>query len=131
MQSKPRRDLAEEMNRRRAQLRLTWDQVSVRAGVSIATLRRLRNGDDPVSLDTMIGIDGALEWEPGYVEARLNGRRPPTRTKADGRDQQPADRERQQLIREMRELRDRHLEEAAKAAAALARLEGGDAEAAS
>jgi transcriptional regulator with XRE-family HTH domain len=129
MQSKPRRDLADEMNRRRAQLRLTWDQVAARAGISIATLRRLRNGDDPVSLDTMIGIDSALEWAPGYVEARLKGARPPSGTKSPEVGQ-PPEKERQRLIREMRELRDRHLEEAARAEVALARLEGRDTEAA-
>jgi transcriptional regulator with XRE-family HTH domain len=76
MQSQRRRDLAAEMNRQRAKLRLTWDQVAQRAGISVATLRRLRNSDDPVTLDTMVGIDEALEWGSGHVEARLAGREP-------------------------------------------------------
>ena len=83
MQSKPRRQLADEMDRQRAKLRLTWDQVAERAGISIATLRRLRNDDGPVSLDTMIGVDQALGWEPGHVEARLAGREPPKTKAAD------------------------------------------------
>lgn len=120
MQSKPRRDLANEMNRRRAQLRLNWDQVATRAGISIATLRRLRNSDDKVSLDTMIGIDSALEWDPGHVEARLNGTQPPPRSQDDD-----------EFIRKTRELLDYHLAKAAEAQAALDRHEGRDAEAAS
>lgn len=99
MQSKPRRGLAEEMNRRRAQLRLTWEQVATRAGISIATLRRLRNSDDPVSIDTMIGIDSALEWKPGYTEARLNGARAAPAAKDDNRA------EREDLLRQLHELR--------------------------
>jgi len=71
-----RRQLAEEMDRRRAELRLTWDQVAQRADISIATLRRVRNGSGPISLDTMIGIDNALQWNTGHVEARIEGRDP-------------------------------------------------------
>lgn len=102
MQSRRRRELADEMNRQRANLRLTWDQVAQRADISVATLRRLRNSDDPVTLDTMIGIDRALEWESGHVEARLDGRTPPSR-----REHAPPDDELDELIAAARRERDR------------------------
>lgn len=106
-----RRDLAEEMNRRRAELRLNWDQVAQRAGISVATLRRLRNSDDPPTLDTMVGIDQALQWEVGHVEARLSGQTPPLR-----REDTPPDEELEGLIASARR-------ELARVERALAELE--------
>lgn len=71
-----RRQLADAMNRRRAELRTTWDKVARRGGVSVATLRRARRGSDDLTLDTIVAIEMGLDWEPGYVEEVLSGRVP-------------------------------------------------------
>lgn len=68
-----RKQLATAMNRRRAALHTTWDEVARRGGISVATLRRARNGNDPLTIDTVIAIERGLNWEDGQVEAILNG----------------------------------------------------------
>lgn len=74
-----RKRLAEAMNRRRAELRTTWDEVARRGGISVATLRRARNGSDELTLDTIVAIERGMEWEQGHVEALVAGRDPVTR----------------------------------------------------
>jgi transcriptional regulator with XRE-family HTH domain len=73
-----RKQLATAMNRRRAALHTTWDDVARRGGISIATLRRARNGNDPLTLDTTVAIERGLNWEEGHVEALLQGAPTPT-----------------------------------------------------
>lgn len=69
-----RERLASLMDDRRIDLRLTWRQVAERAGLSYEAVRALRAGDEgnPDRL-TMRKVDGALEWEPGTIEATLSG----------------------------------------------------------
>lgn len=74
-----RKHLATAMNRRRASLHTTWDEVARRGGISVATLRRVRNGNDPITIDTVIAIERGLNWDEGHVDAILTGApTPPT-----------------------------------------------------
>ncbi len=68
-----RQRLATAMNRRRAALGIRWQEVAQRGGISIPTLRRARNSDDPLTIDTIIAIERGLNWEEGHVEAILGG----------------------------------------------------------
>lgn len=68
-----RKQLATAMNRRRAALHIKWDDVARRGGISVATLRRARNGTEPLTIDTIIAIERGLNWEDGHVEAILDG----------------------------------------------------------
>ena len=71
--------LADEMNRRRVQLRLRWREVAERAGVDASTLRRVRA--DQLALTDFVseGIELALEWERDSVKAILDGGEPTPR----------------------------------------------------
>lgn len=69
--------LADLMDERRRQLRLTWDEVASRASIHRETLRNLRTG---VSANlrplTKAGLEGALKWKDGSVDAILAGGAP-------------------------------------------------------
>jgi hypothetical protein len=66
--------LAELMDQRRRDLRLTWDQVAARADIHRETLRQIRSGSSgtirPLSAT---GIEDALEWGRGSIDAILHG----------------------------------------------------------
>lgn len=64
------------MDERRGELGLTWDQVAERAGVSPETLRRNANRPDRMRTITRKGIERALMWESGSVDAILDGGEP-------------------------------------------------------
>lgn len=68
-----RTHLAEEMEGRRRQLRVKWTEVAKRAGMSPQNLLRIRNGEISVTDDAADGIDEALYWKHGSVQAILNG----------------------------------------------------------
>ena len=73
--------LAEYMDDRRAELRrtdrrLTWEEVATRAGFSVALLRNIRVGTAPITKDSKIGIEQALGWTKGSVDAVLAGGKP-------------------------------------------------------
>lgn len=63
------------MDERRGELGLTWQQVAERAGVSTETLYRAAEGRQ-MRTTTRKGIERALEWEPGGVDAVLTGQTP-------------------------------------------------------
>lgn len=64
------------MDERRQELRLTWDVVAQSAGLSREGLRRVREGDRGMRTLTKRGIEDALNWEPGSVDAILAGGEP-------------------------------------------------------
>lgn len=74
--SDARKRLAEKMDQRRARLRLRWRQVAERAKVDESTLRRVRH--DQLALTTYVkeGIEQALDWQEGSVDAILAGTEP-------------------------------------------------------
>ncbi|MEO3976347.1 hypothetical protein [Streptomyces sp. CAU 1734] len=64
------------MDERRVDLGLTWREVAVAAKVSYEALRAIRKGEVTASALTKRGIDQALRWEPGGVDAVQAGRDP-------------------------------------------------------
>lgn len=70
-----RRHLAELMDARRIELRMTWKEVADAGGVSAEVLRDLRNGrtDRDVRPLTKRGIEDGLQWRPGSVDQILMG----------------------------------------------------------
>ena len=71
-----RRHLADLMDDRREELRLTWEQVAQLAGVSRETIRQTRMGDSEIRPLTRRGIEDALQWEAGSIAAILDGGQP-------------------------------------------------------
>lgn len=67
MDETPRERLAEEMDGRRKKLRLRWNQVAQRAGISVQTLLRIRSGETAVTDFAAEGIEQALDWPTGYI----------------------------------------------------------------
>jgi hypothetical protein len=74
--SDARQQLAEEMDRRRAKLRLRWRQVAERAKLDESTLRRVRAGQLALTTYVKEGIEQALEWKEGSVDAILANKEP-------------------------------------------------------
>lgn len=72
-QSAERERLALLMDDRRRELRLTWDQVAAAAGVNRETLRLIRQGDGQLRPLTKDGIEDALQWQRGSIDAILAG----------------------------------------------------------
>jgi hypothetical protein len=66
------------MNERRRQLRIRqWVQVAQRAGMSDENLRKIRRGEISISENAADGIEEALQWRRGSVEAAVvYGRKP-------------------------------------------------------
>lgn len=72
-----RQRLADLMERRRAELRLTWKEVAARASTSEATLRRVRKEHNiAITIDTATAIEDGLHWARGSVSAILAGGEP-------------------------------------------------------
>jgi hypothetical protein len=65
--------LADLMDARRRDLRLTWDEVASQAGIHRETLRQIRAGTGAIRPLSATGIEDALEWERGSIEALLRG----------------------------------------------------------
>lgn len=59
--------LGAAMEQRRLHLRLRWNQVAERAGMSIAHLSRIRKGEAPPSPLAAASIETALDWPAGTV----------------------------------------------------------------
>jgi transcriptional regulator with XRE-family HTH domain len=74
-----RLDLA--MTKRSLDVKKRWVQIAKEAGVSTAALGAIRRGEYRPSPHTARGIEDALEWEPGSIDAILAGGQPkPKRT---------------------------------------------------
>ena len=63
------------MDERRGELGLTWQQAADRAGVSTETLYRAAEGR-AMRTTTRKGLERALRWQPGSVDAILRGAGP-------------------------------------------------------
>jgi transcriptional regulator with XRE-family HTH domain len=63
--------LADLMDQRRRDLRLTWDQVASRAGIHRETLRQIRAGTGALRPLSATGIEDALEWDRGSIDTLL------------------------------------------------------------
>lgn len=57
------------MDERRGELALTWQQVADEAGVSTETLYRIADGGRTPRTTTRKGIERALQWQPGSIDA--------------------------------------------------------------
>lgn len=68
--------LAKEIDDRRIHLRLQWDEVASRAGISVPHLRRIRNGQARISPIVARGLEETLGWRNGSIQAILGGGRP-------------------------------------------------------
>lgn len=71
------------MDERRRVLRIKWSEVARRAGMTAQNLLRIRKGQISISWDAADGIEDALRWEVGAVEAAvLHGTKPTPRAPA-------------------------------------------------
>jgi transcriptional regulator with XRE-family HTH domain len=69
--------LGEEVRRRRDQLRLTQEEIAERGGLSVGTIRKIETGRaGQLHPRTRHGLERALKWETGSVDAVLEGRPP-------------------------------------------------------
>ncbi|MER7213530.1 MULTISPECIES: hypothetical protein [Streptosporangium] len=68
--------LAQLMDERRVQLGLTWNQVADRANLTKEGLRTVRTGTRKIMPLTKGGIEVALAWQQGSVDAILAGGTP-------------------------------------------------------
>ena len=59
------------MDERRQQLRLRWARVAELAGMTTPNLLRIRKGKIRISWEAAAGIEDALLWERGSVEAAV------------------------------------------------------------
>jgi cyanate lyase len=74
--------LASEMDKQRVKLRLRWKEVARRAGLTPEYLGYLRRGKGSLTDLAIRGIETALEWPEGQVDAILAGPvLPPSDTK--------------------------------------------------
>ncbi len=76
--------LAAFIEGRREELRLTWNEVAVLAGLSKEGLRNLRTGrTGAIRPLTRRGLEDALRWETGSVTAILAGGEPVAKAELD------------------------------------------------
>lgn len=70
--------LAEAARRRRAELRLSQQQVADRMGMSLAVVALIERAQrQSYNVGTLAALDGALGWESGSAEAALHSGTPP------------------------------------------------------
>lgn len=95
MQGTPetRSALDQLMNDSRQRLHVRWAEVARRANMTVQNLGRIRRGTISISWEAAQGIEAALQWERGSVEAVLNGGTP-TLLPVQASDNQPAPAER-------------------------------------
>lgn len=72
----PRERLTARMDARRVALRLQWSEVAARAAMSTAHLRRIRNGESPLTPLMEASLEDALQWAHGSIAAVLKGDEP-------------------------------------------------------
>lgn len=68
--------LSRAMDERRRNLALSWKRVADRAGMTETHLRRIRNGEVPLTDNAKAAIERALEWAQGTVDRYLSGADP-------------------------------------------------------
>ena len=62
-----RERLTREMDARRKTLRLRWNAVADRAGMSPQNLLRIRTGAIALTDFAVVGLEQALEWPSGHI----------------------------------------------------------------
>lgn len=75
-ESPNRQRLAQLMEQRRKDLRLRWQDVAERSGLSLKTLHSVRSSDKRVAELTKTGIEDGLRWEHGSIDLVLAGGEP-------------------------------------------------------
>lgn len=83
--------LAQLMDERRVQLGLTWNEVAERASLTKEGLRTVRTGTRKIMPLTKGGIEVALAWQQGSVDAILAGGTPEDAPTAARTHETPAD----------------------------------------
>lgn len=68
-----RRRLAQAIEDRRTELRMTLDDVGDAAGIHPETVARVRDGSRPIRKLTRRGLEDALRWQPGSIQRILEG----------------------------------------------------------
>lgn len=127
--------LASYMDDRRQTLRMTWKQVSDKAGLSPQGLRDVRSGEGTIRPLTKRGLEDALEWTPGSIDKILAGSEPEVPGSGGDVALRRTDElldERQRILDEIDELLQRATPRQGRAALAVLKElvdEGGDAEA--
>lgn len=66
-------NLALHMERRRLELRLSWEEIASRARISAGHLRRIRKGESGVSTIVRARLEEVLQWQPGSIQAVIEG----------------------------------------------------------
>jgi transcriptional regulator with XRE-family HTH domain len=73
----PIKHIADAVEDRRLEIGLKKQDVATRAGVTPSYLRRVLNGDHPMSADVKAGLERALQWPFGYIDRIPGPRKPP------------------------------------------------------
>lgn len=68
--------LNEAMSERRLDLGLRWNQVSDRAGMTYGNLHKIRIGAIAITDEAKRGLERALQWQKGSIDAILAGKTP-------------------------------------------------------
>jgi transcriptional regulator with XRE-family HTH domain len=109
--------LGREVARRREELHLTQVDVAQRGGPSVATLTAVENNrSGRLSKRLRQALERAIEWEPGSVDAVLNGRAPRPKAKvagppaADSRDAQMVAAQRFAVVQRLIKMRQAFME---------------------
>jgi transcriptional regulator with XRE-family HTH domain len=61
------------MEERRQALGMTWAEVASEAKITVETLRAIRRGNNQPSTLTKRGLERALQWQTGSIQAVLAG----------------------------------------------------------
>ena len=72
----PHTQLDAAIDERRQQLGMTWAEVATEAKITVETLRAIRRGKNEPSPLTKRGLERALRWRNGSIDAIYSGRRP-------------------------------------------------------
>lgn len=70
--------LARLLDNRRLELGLKWEEVATAANIKPPTLRAIRNGTNSPSPLTRRGLERALHWPAGTIDAVLEGAEAPS-----------------------------------------------------
>lgn len=71
-----RERLDEAMKERRKELRIQWNRVAELAGMTYGNLHKIRTGQIAISEDAAYGLEIALQWTHGSIDAVLAGGTP-------------------------------------------------------
>lgn len=63
--------LDREMDRRRLELHLRWNQVAERAGMTYGNLHKIRKGQTALTEFAKSGLERALDWPRGHIDQSI------------------------------------------------------------